>query len=104
MMSYRENSQWNEKNELRCLIIFKKLQAKNFPRGKQMDYCREMEKITKLDAGNISAKVCNYKSVAGINNHSNASTNTIGFFKKYGNLTINEIENRIKTIQNNKGL
>ena len=103
-MGYKDNSFWNDINELRCLIIFKKLQDEKFPRGKQMEYCREMEKISKLDAGNISAKVSNYKSVAGINNHSNASTNTINFFNEYGKLTIKEIENRIKKIQSNKGL
>lgn len=103
-MGYKDNSYWNDINELRCLIIFKKLQAENFPRGKQMEYCREMEKSTELDAGNISAKVGNYKSVAGVNNHSNASTNTIKFFKKYGNLTIKEIEKQITEIQNKKGL
>lgn len=91
-MGYKNNSLWNDENELRCLIIFKKLQAENFPRGKQMEYCIEMSKITKLDPGNISAKVSNYKSVAGINNHSNASTNTTKFYKEYGRLSINEIE------------
>ncbi len=94
-MGYKDSSLWNDENELHCLIIFKKLQAENFPRGKQMEYCREMSKITKLDAGNISAKVCNYKSVAGINNHSNASTNTIKFYKEYGNLSIQEIEKKL---------
>jgi hypothetical protein len=62
-MSYRKTSHWNETNEIRCLIIFKKLQADSFPRGKQMEYCREMSIVTKLDTANISAKVCNYKSL-----------------------------------------
>jgi len=91
-MSYKENSLWNDENEIRCLIIFKKLQAENFPRGKQMEYCREMSKITNLDPGNISAKVSNYKSVAGVNNHSNASVNTIKFYKEYCDLSIKEVK------------
>ena len=66
-MAYKESSLWNEKNEIRCLIIMKQLQAEGFPRGRQMELCREMSKITGLDAANISAKVGNYKSVAGIN-------------------------------------
>ena len=94
-MGYRANSQWNEKNELRCLVIFKKLQAENFPRGKQMEYCREMSSATALDEGNISAKVSNYKSVAGINNSSNASINTIELYRKYNSLSIQEIEELI---------
>lgn len=103
-MGYKNNSLWNDENELRCLIIFKKLQAENFPRGKQMEYCRELSIITKLDPGNISAKIGNYKSVAGINNHSNASTNTIKFYKKYGHLSINEIESVIKKASTNKSV
>lgn len=95
-MSYRENSEWNEKNEIRCLIIFKKLEQDNFPRGKQMVYCREMEKITNLDAGNISAKVSNFKSVAGVNKSSNASVNTVEIYKKYKSYPISELEALLK--------
>ncbi len=95
-MTYRENSSWNEKNEILCLIIYKNLEKANFPRGKQMEYCREMSRTTNLGAGNISAKVSNYKSVAGVNNASNASINTISIFKKYGHLSIKELNNIVK--------
>jgi len=94
-MTYRDNSNWNKQNELKCLLIFKKLEAENFPRGKQIDYCKSMEKITNLSVGSISAKVCNYKSVAQINNDSNASKNTIDIYCKYGSLSISEILNLI---------
>ncbi len=57
-----------------------------------MEYCREMSRRTNLDAGNISAKVSNYKSVAGINNASNASVNTVELYNKYGYLSIQELE------------
>lgn len=87
-MSYRESSMWNERNELRCLLIFKKLQAEKFRRGRQMGYCREMAAETHLDAGSISAKICNYKSVAGVNKPSNASANTIDIYNTYGNLSM----------------
>lgn len=92
-MSYRHTSEWNEKKEILCLIIFKKLKTENFPRGKQMDYCREISKVTKLSPGNLSAKVSNYKSVAGINKPSNASKNTIEIYKKHGQLSIIELKN-----------
>ena len=91
-MGYRASSNWNEKNEIRCLVIFKRLQEQNFPRGKQMDCCREMSRITNLDPGNISAKVCNYKSIAGVNGASNASVNTINIYRKYGHLSVEELE------------
>ena len=94
-MTYKKNSNWNDKNELKCLLIFKKLKAEYFPRGKQAKYCREMASTTNLDKGNISAKVCNYKSVAGINNHSNASKNTIRIYNKYGHLSVNKISSLI---------
>jgi hypothetical protein len=46
--------------------------------------------VTKLDPGNISAKVGNYKSTAGVNNASNASINSIELYKLYGHLSIVE--------------
>jgi len=57
-----------------------------------MDYCREISKITKLESGNLSAKVSNYKSVAGVNKVSNASINTVELYQKYGQLSISELE------------
>ena len=91
-MSFRESSDWNELNELRSLVIFKKLELAGFPRNKQMELCKTMALKTNLDAGNISAKVSNFKSVAGINKPSNASANTNEIFKKYGALPLTEIE------------
>ena len=91
-MSYKDSSDWNEKNELRCLLIFKKLECENFPRGKQAEYCREMEKATNLSSGNISAKICNYKSVSGRNSASNYSSNTKKIFEKYSNCAVGDLE------------
>ncbi|QTH63344.1 hypothetical protein J1N51_11465 [Psychrosphaera ytuae] len=95
-MAYRNNSAWNELNEIRCLLIFKILRAENFPKQKQNKLCQEMASITDLKATSINAKVSNYKSVAGINNPSNASSNTIEIYKKYSNLSIAELELLIK--------
>jgi hypothetical protein len=96
MSGYRYNSEWNDENELRCLVIFKRLEEKEFPRGMQMKLCREMSPVTNLDVGNISAKVCNYKSVAGVNNESNASTKTIEIYRRYRKLSIPEIQKIIE--------
>ncbi len=98
-MSFRDDSEWNELNEIRSLLIFKKLESENFPRNKQMQYCREMSQITNLEAGNISAKVSNYKSVAGVNKPSNASTNTVETFEKYKNHSIAELEMLISNLK-----
>ena len=96
-MNYR--SEWNEKNELKCLIIFKKLESQNFKRGLQAKYVKEMAKETNLTEGNISAKICNYKSVAGINRKSNASRNTIKIHRKYKESSIEELEMEVNKIE-----
>jgi len=97
-MSFKDSSNWNEKNELKAFIIFQKLKKVGFPRGKQMELCREMEKETNLDAGNISAKVSNYKSVAGINNNSNASNDTKETYSKYKDYSIEKLEELIRKV------
>jgi len=94
-MSFKDSSNWNKKNELKAFVIFQKLKKVGFPRGKQMELCREMEKETNLDAGNISAKVSNYKSVAGINNNSNDTKET---YSKYKNYSIKKLEEIIRII------
>lgn len=91
-MSFRKNSNWNEKNELKAFLIFKKLEKECFPRGKQMELSRQMAKNTNLSEGSISAKVSNYKSLAGINNNSNASKATKLLYSKYKDLSIKELE------------
>jgi hypothetical protein len=97
-MSFKDNSNWNQKNELKAFLIFKKLETLDFLRGKQIEFCREMEKETNLDAGNISAKVSNYKSVAGINNSSNASSDTKENYFKYKDYSIEKLEELISKI------
>ena len=82
-MSYRTNSKWNDSNEIKCLIIFKKLKLENFPRGKQAELSRDLSKTTGLKYGSISGK----------NSSSNASLNTISFYKKYHKLSIKELTN-----------
>jgi len=97
-MSFKETSNWNKKTELKAFLIFKRLEEIDFPRGKQMELCRKMEQETNLEAGNISAKVSNYKSVAGINNNSNASNDTKEYYLKYKNLSIEDLEDIIEKV------
>ncbi|WP_230860993.1 hypothetical protein, partial [Vibrio harveyi] len=99
IMSYRDTSLWNDLNELRCLEAFKKLESEGFPRGKQSEYAREISLKSGLEVGNISAKICNYKSVAGINNESNASANTRDFYNKYKSYSISEIHELVKSLE-----
>ncbi len=99
IMSYRDTSLWNDLNELRCLEAFKKLESEGFPRGKQSEYAREISLKSGLEVGNISAKICNYKSVAGINNESHASVNTRDFYNKYKSYSISEIHELVKSLE-----
>ena len=91
-MNYKDTSDWNDINELRCLLILKKLIDENFPRNRQMELCREVAKINNLTSGSISAKVSNYKSLAGINNKSNFSNNSIIIYEKCKQYSISELE------------
>jgi|694.fasta_scaffold79599_4 hypothetical protein len=91
-MNYKDTSDWNNINELRCLLILKKLTDENFPRNRQMQLCREVANISNLTSGSISAKVSNYKSLAGINNKSNVSNNSKIIYKKYKQYSISELE------------
>lgn len=86
---------WTIEDELKCLLAFKKLDLQKFPRGLQSKLSQQLSKETNLTAGSISAKICNYKSVAGVNNPSNASKATIELYDKYKNCTIEEIEKNI---------
>ena len=97
MPPYRDDSYWNDKNEMRCLLIFKKLKEQGFPRGMQAELCRKTADIPEIDLSeeNISAKVGNYKSVAGENSHSNYSKNTERIYNKFKNLSIKELESKI---------
>jgi hypothetical protein len=92
MSGYRQNSPWNDANEIACLIIFKKLEEKGFPRGMQIKLCEGLARNTYLKLGSISAKVCNYKSLAGVNSASNNSIQSERIFKKYGHLNVIELE------------
>lgn len=87
-MPYRN---WDDNKELQCLVIFKYLKENNFPRGKQMELSKKLSYITNLSYGSISAKVSNFKSIAKINNSSNASNNSKRVYSKYINMELVEL-------------
>lgn len=91
-MGYRVGSLWNETNEIRCLIAFKKLQAEGFPRGRQMEMSRELSGLTGISAGSLHSKIGNYKSMAGVIGDSNASQGTRDVYRQYGGSSIAELE------------
>ena len=94
MAGYRPGSGWNELNELRCLYALKILQEKGSPRGLMLKLAEEIAEQSGLKAGSVRAKISNYKSVAGAR-PSNASTQTIATYERYGQLDSSEIRELI---------
>lgn len=97
-MNYKDTSAWNDLNEIRCLRVLKILMEENFPRNRQMQLCREIACKSNLSSESLSAKVSNYKSLAGINNKSNASTNSKIIFEKYKQYSIPDLDKIITTL------
>lgn len=97
-MNYKDTSDWNDLNEIRCLLILKILIEENFPRNRQMQLCNEIATKSNLTSGSLSAKVSNYKSLAGINNKSNASKNSKIIYEKYMQYSISELEKVIAAL------
>ena len=72
-----------------------------FPRGLQAELCREIARLTGLETGNLSAKLCNYKSIAGDNNDSNASANSQFFYDEFADFSIAQLEKTISILADN---
>jgi hypothetical protein len=91
-MTYHNGSNWNDLTELKCLLIFKKLEFESFPRGSQRKLSLELEGLSNLKFSSITAKVSNYKTVAGVNKSSNFSINTKKIYENFGHLKVVDIE------------
>ena len=98
MSGYRKDSKWNDLNEIKCLLAFKQLEEKNYPRNMLTDLAQEISKASGLNVGSVKAKIGNYKSVAGVTAHSNASKQTISIFKKYGHLNSGQIHEVLTSV------
>ena len=57
-----------------------------------MQLCEEIATKNNLSTGSLSAKVSNYKLLAGINNKSNASKNSKIIYEKHMQFSILELE------------
>lgn len=97
MSGYRAGSKWNDLNELRCLHALKQLQEKSFPRNLLTELAEGIAKISGLDVGSVKAKIGNYKSVAGVTGHSNASQNTVFIYNKYGQFSAVKLQEFISS-------
>ncbi len=92
MTGYRANSKWNDLNELLCLQAYKKLEENNFPKKLLTELAKKIAYQSGLTLGSVKAKISNYKSVAGVTGHSNASQNTLSMYNNYNHLNSSEIQ------------
>ena len=97
MAGYRSGSKWSDLNELKCLLAYKQLEDQNFPRNMLSDLAAEIALQSGLPVGSVKAKIGNYKSVAGVTGHSNASQNTYSMYKNYGHLNSTELQKLIQS-------
>lgn len=95
MTGYREGSGWNDQNELRCLIAFKRLEAAGYPHGLLTSYARALAAQTDLSVSTIKAKIGNFKSLAGASGESHASSKSREIFERYGSHSIRDLERLI---------
>ena len=98
-MNFKNNSEWNELNELKCLLIFKELKANYFWEDLQKKLVQELSKSSGLSVETINAKVSNYKSIANSNNSSNVSEATKEIYTKYKNYSIRELRDIIYKLE-----
>lgn len=97
-MNDGNGSERNEGMDIQCLIIFKRLYVEDFPRGRQIEYCRKLSQDTKIEADRLSARVSDFKSAAGLNQSSHASMNTVRLYKKYRHTSIRELERMLSRL------
>ena len=94
-MSYLDQSNWSDNAEIECLIALKLLIEEGFPRGRQSEFSQSISAKYKLDQGSVSAKISNFKSLAGINKASNASENSKRIYKQYSNYSVLQLSKLI---------
>ncbi|MDE0517933.1 MAG: hypothetical protein OXH36_00030 [Bdellovibrionales bacterium] len=98
-MTYRKDSGWNDKTEMMCLLILKKLQAEGFPRGRQSELCTQMSRKRDvcLSYGTINMKVQNYMylDTEGCQGLAGYSQNSERIYNKYHNFSIKQLEEEI---------
>jgi len=92
LFDFKPASGWTLEMELRCFVVFKKIEAAGFPRGMQADLCNGLATKSNLSAETIKAKVGNFKSEAGYTKETNASKATKYLIKNYGALSDGEAE------------
>ena len=92
MFNFNPDSGWSFENELRCFIIFKRLESENFVRGMQSDLCKILADSSPLSFESINAKVGNFKSELGVNNPSHSAEATKYIAKSFGTMSVLEAE------------
>lgn len=96
--TYREDKGWNDLNEMRCLLIWKKVKKGGFSNKSKL--CKEMSYIedVNLTYGSIGMKVSNYESLDpdGKPALRGCSKNTIRIYEEYKDFSVLELEKIIE--------
>lgn len=92
MFNFNPTSGWTLELELECFVIFKKIEAEEFPHGKQTALCDELSKKCSLNSRTLKAKVGNFKSESGYTNTTNASIATKYIVENYGFMGLEEAQ------------
>ncbi|MDT8448502.1 MAG: hypothetical protein RRB13_16550 [bacterium] len=98
-MSYLNGSNWNDLNEMRCLLIYLKLKSESPKRGAQQAYCQAIEQKAGISSGSLSSKVSDYSKISGGNRSSHFSQNTQRIFEQFGHFAISEVEKEILRLE-----
>ena len=98
------NFNWTDREELMCLLIYKKLIKNNFRRGLRSTLCSEMSlKPNTPSVSSINLKVGNYESLftkgsRGL--HGGAQNRrTKNIYNQFKDCSIKEIEDEIKKLE-----
>lgn len=97
MTGYRIGSKWSDLNELKCLLAYKQLEEAGFPRNMLTDLATDIARVSGLSVGSVKAKIGNYKSVAGVTGHSNASQNTLSMYRNHGHLGSSQLQELVQS-------
>ena len=93
---------WTDREELMCLVIYKKLMINNFRRGLKSTLCREMaSKPNAPSFDSIIFKIGNYTYLFtnGSKGLKNCSKGNKRIYNEFKDCSIKEIEDKIKKLE-----
>ena len=93
---------WTDREELMCLVIYKKLMKNDFEKGLKSTLCHEMaSKPNTPTFGSITCKVGNYTYLFtnGAKGLKNCSEDNKRIYNEFKDCSIKEVEDKIKKLE-----